>query len=138
MTSLDPLPALKRPCLLLVEDDDGVRRSLQLLLQGQGYDVRSFASARPALADFASMEAGYLVIDYMLADSDGIAFLRHLRERGWRGVPILITAFASPAVRGSARDAGFVRVLDKPFRDDALISALAGAADSGPEPRHSR
>ncbi len=113
-----------RPNLLLVEDDDGIRRSLQLLLQGQGFNVRAFASAAPALADAAASEARYLVVDYLLADSDGIAFLRQLRARGWQGVAVLITAYASPEVRDGARDVGFVTVLDKPFRDNALIAAL--------------
>lgn len=117
--------ATARPRLLLIEDDDGIRRSLQLLLQGQGYDVRSFASATPALADPVSAEAQCLVIDYMLTDSDGVAVLRTLRERGWSGVAVLITAFASTEVREAARNAGFSAVLDKPFRDNELVNALA-------------
>lgn len=112
--------------LLLVEDDDGVRRGLQLLLQGQGFDVHSFASARAALADFAIPAAHYLVADYVLADSDGIALLTALRGRGWRGTAVLITAFASADLRANASAAGFAAMLDKPFRDDDLLRALRG------------
>ena len=116
--------AAGRPCLLLVEDDDGVRRGLQLLLQGQGYDVRSFASGRAALADVAPAEARYLVADYVLGDGDGIHLLSMLRDEGWTGLAVLITAFASPEVTAAAAKAGFATVLDKPFRDDDLLRAL--------------
>ena len=116
--------AAERPCLLLIEDDDGVRRGLQLLLQGQGYDVRSFASGRAALADVAPAEARYLVADYVLGDGDGINLLSMLRGEGWTGLAVLITAFASPEVAAAAAKAGFATVLDKPFRDDDLLRAL--------------
>lgn len=122
MTEL--LPA--RPMLLLVEDDDGVRRGLQLLLSGQGYDVHAFSSARAALADLAIPAAKYLVADYALADSDGIVLLTTLQGRGWRGTAVLITAFASAELRAAAVTAGFAAMLDKPFRDDDLLRALRG------------
>ncbi len=40
-------PQRTRPRVLLVEGDDGVRRSLHLLLHGSGYDVRSYSAAAP-------------------------------------------------------------------------------------------
>lgn len=122
----DILPALPaaRPTLLLVENDDGVRRGLQLLLQGQGFDVHAFASARAALANTGLHAARYLVADYALADSDGIELITALRARGWHGVGVLITAFASADLRVAALAAGFVAMLDKPFRDDDLLRAL--------------
>jgi DNA-binding NtrC family response regulator len=110
--------------LLLVEDDDGVRRGLQLLLQGQGFDVHSFASARAALADAAISSARYLVADYVLADSDGVTLLKDLRARDWAGTAVLITAFASPDLRAAALASGYAAMLDKPFRDDDLLRAL--------------
>lgn len=124
----DTLPALApaRPILLLVEDDDGVRRGLQLLLSGQGFDVHSFALARTALVDTALQNARYLVADYALADSNGLELITALRARGWHGRAVLITAFASPELRAAAPAAGFVAMLDKPFRDDDLLRALRG------------
>jgi CheY-like chemotaxis protein len=121
--SLDPASGA-RAMLLLVEDDDGVRRGLQLFLQGQGFDVHAFASPRSALADAAALGARYLVVDYRLAETDGIAALAELRLRGWHGVAVLITAFPTPEVRAAAASAGFAAVLDKPFRDDDLLRAL--------------
>lgn len=120
-----------RPPLLLIEDDDGVRRGLQLFLQGQGFDVHAFASSRSALADAAALEARYLVVDYRLAETDGIAAVAELRVRGWHGIAVLITAFPTPEVRAAAASAGFTAVLDKPFRDDDLLRALRRQVDHG-------
>lgn len=131
-------PNAARPILVLVEDDDGVRRGLQLLLYGQGYDVHAFASPAAALLDPAAVGARCLVVDYVLSESDGISMLSALRARGWDGLAVLITAYAAPEVRINAAHAGFAAVLAKPFRDDDLIRALnhgskpAGTAATNP------
>jgi len=113
-----------RPPLILVEDDDALRRGLQLLLQGQGFDVRAFALASSALDHGRASAPGYLVVDYRLAEDDGIALLRTMRAEGWSGVAVLITAYPTPEVRTSAAEVGFAAVLDKPFRDNDLLRAL--------------
>jgi len=114
--------------LLLIEDDAGVRRSLQLLLRGQGFDVQSFATAAPALAEPSSQRATHVVIDYALPDNDGVAVLRELRARGWSGCAVLITAFYSEELKSRAEAAGFAAIIAKPFRDSILIDALTRGA----------
>lgn len=53
--------------LLLIEDDEEVRRSFQLLLQGHGYEVRAFAGARSAMAgDHSPFDV--MICDYRLPD----------------------------------------------------------------------
>ena len=113
-----------RSLLLLIEDDDGVRRGLQLFLQGHNFDVHAFASLKSALADPVACDAPFVVIDYVLREGNGIAALGTLRERGWDGVAVLITAFATAGVRQAASAAGFKAVVDKPFRDDELLRTL--------------
>ena len=44
-------PAAEKRCLLLVEDDEGVRRSLQLMLGGRGFQIAAYDAAEPLLAD---------------------------------------------------------------------------------------
>lgn len=113
--------------LLLIEDDAPLRRSLQLLLQGQGFEVRAHASGAQAIADSSAIDARVLVADYRLPDSDGIEVLRSLRRFGWSGRAILITGFPSDKLKVDAGDAGFAAVLEKPLRRHQLIAALAGA-----------
>jgi len=120
----DPLDQPQR-VVLLIEDDEAVRRSLQLLLHWRGYDVRSFASAGPVLAGDGMGDADILVTDYRLPDGDGIGVLRALRRSGWHGKAILITAFPSATLTESARASGFDAVLEKPLRQHELVGALA-------------
>ncbi len=117
------------PQLLLIDEDASVRRDLQLMLQGKGYQVLSFASASAALADPASVAITHVVVDYSMPCCDGIESLRTLQSRGWHGVAVLITASFSEPLREQALAAGFAEVLSKPVRDDALLEELATVAE---------
>lgn len=126
MSDLPPQSPARRLCAVLVEDDEPVRRSLQLLLHARGYDVRSYASAAPLLQDIRPDEADLLVTDYRLPDGDGMGVLRAMHRSGWTGRSVLITAFPSPALAESARACGFDAVLEKPLRPNELVGALTG------------
>lgn len=114
-----------RPKILLLEDDPAVRRSLQLLLQGQGYDVRSHAAGASLLADANTKDAVCLVADYFMDDLDGIAVLSRMRENNWRGPAILITGFPSAELRERAAVAGYATILEKPPRPNTLVELVS-------------
>lgn len=116
-----------RPLVLLVEDEDGVRRSLQLYLTGRGYRVRAFSAVAPAIADPASNEAALLVADYRLPDGDGLTLLAGLRQRGWQGRAILVTAYPSEQLAQIAATAGYATIIEKPLRHEELLGSLAAA-----------
>ena len=113
--------------ILLVEDEPAVRRSLQLLLQGHGFTVRSYGSESAVLADPHAAGAQGMVTDYRLPDGDGVGLLGRLRTAGFSGTAILMTAFGSDALAKRAIAAGFQRVLDKPLADRVLTVALERA-----------
>jgi FixJ family two-component response regulator len=120
-----------RPRLLLVEDDAGVRRSLQLLFRGRGFDVQAYATGAALLADPLVADEGCFVADYRLDETDGIEVLAHLRARGWRGSAVLITAYPTAEIRERALRSGFDAVLEKPFREHVLgdtVARLTGAS----------
>jgi FixJ family two-component response regulator len=117
-----------RPRVLVVEDDPGVRRSLQLLLRGRGFEVRAYASGLALLADPTALSAICLVADYLMPDVDGIKVLVALRDLGWSGEALLITAYPTPELADRALKAGFARVLEKPLIDAALVEIIAGLA----------
>lgn len=125
MTVTGITTGMARPKILLLEDDSGVRRSLQLLLQARGYDVRAHASAHTLLADKNVDDAVCLVADYRMEDIDGIEVLARLRARNWTSPAILITAYPSEDLRERAARAGYTVVLDKPLRQHALVEAVA-------------
>jgi FixJ family two-component response regulator len=114
-----------RPKVLLAEDDPGVRRSLQLLLQGRGYDVRSYASGRALLADPAATDAACFVGDFRMPDLNGLEILRALRLRGWDRPAVLITAFNTSDLARRAQAEGFSSVIEKPLLDHVLTDTVA-------------
>lgn len=119
-------PIASRSRAVLIEDDEGVRRSLQLVLHARGYDVRSFASAMPFLENPREDEIDLLVTDYRLPDGDGLGVLRALLRNGWTGRSILVTGFPSPTLAASAKACGFDVVLEKPLRPNELAGAILG------------
>ena len=121
----------KRQKILIAEDDPGVRRSLQLLLQGRGYDVRSYASGAALLADRTARDAACVVADYAMPDIDGMALLREMRAEGWPGAAVLITAYHSRNLEERAAIEGFASVIEKPLPESLLVETvgrLAGPA----------
>jgi len=127
MTQALPTKPEGRARLLLVEDDPGVRRSLQLLLRGRGFEVRAYASGLALLADPTALEAVCLIADYRMPEIDGLSILRQLRERGWRGQALLITAFPSARLVDQAVAAGFGAVIEKPLVEAGLVEAVERA-----------
>lgn len=128
MTNSHSPPPVRRA--LLVEDDEGVRRSLQLLLHWRGFEVRSFAAAGPLLSTAAIAPEDILIADYRLPDGTGIDVARALRARGWAGRSILITGFPHADLSETAAANGFAAVLEKPLRPHLLVAALMDGATS--------
>lgn len=123
---------IQRPTVLVVEDDTAVRRSLQMLLQGHGFDVRAHACGRTLLADTALFSAACLVADYRLDTGgpdpldriDGLEILARMRDKGWSGGAILITGYAGDGLAERAVRSGFGAVIEKPMRQRVLISTV--------------
>jgi len=120
MTHQDAVSGSGRPKILLAEDDAAVRRSLQLLLQARGYDVRAHASGKTLLDDPLWSNAACLVADYRLDELDGFEILSRLRSRGWCGPAVLITAYSTTDLQERAASRGFGAVIEKPFHEGAV------------------
>ncbi|WP_206185962.1 response regulator [Sphingosinicella sp. BN140058] len=112
--------------MLLVEDDSAVRRALQLMLQGQGYDVRSYRSGLGLAKDAEALQAFCLVADLCMPEKNALELLRDLRGAGWGGGAILISGHLNDSDRIQAREEGYDVVLAKPLQENVLKRAVAG------------
>lgn len=116
-----------KPRVLVVDDDDSLRRALVRTLRLAGFDVEAFRSAETLLSRGAVERDRCLVLDVSVLGIDGIALARNLRAEG-RSLPtIFITAFEHDEI--AARFACFapVAVLYKPFHNEELLDAVARA-----------
>lgn len=121
----DPTGSSAAARILLVEDDEAVRRALQLLLRAEGYDVRAYPSAVGLSRDPEALHADCLVADLVMPNKDGLELLTALRAVGWSGHAILISGYLDADREQKAREAGYAKILSKPTGDAALTRALA-------------
>lgn len=131
MQSSPPAGPLGRPRLLLVEDDDAVRRSLQLLLVSQGYDVRAYRTCKGLAEDPEAMGAACMIADLVIPDGDGLSLLQEMRAAGWSGPAILISGHLSDEWASRARNLGYDFVLPKPIGETVLVNAISKLLDRG-------
>ena len=114
----------------VVDDDEAVRDSLQLLLEAAGYRARAWSSG-PALLRAPAIEPGCIVIDVRMPEMDGVTLLARLRERGIRHPVIIMTGHADVPLAVRAMRAGAIDFIEKPFSDQVILQAVRDALAQG-------
>jgi two-component system response regulator FixJ len=111
----------------VVDDDVAVRQSLSFLLASDGLPVRLHESASAFLDIVREAPAGCILTDVRMPGIDGIAFLRHLKERGIALPVIVMTGHADVPLAVEAMKEGAIDFIEKPFDDDLLLAAIRTA-----------
>ncbi|WP_432283748.1 response regulator FixJ [Aminobacter sp. BA135] len=114
----------------IVDDEEPVRRSLAFLLTMSGYTVRQHESALAFLSAAPTIRNGCLVTDLRMPDVDGIELLQRLRQLSSAIPAIVITGHGDVPLAVEAMKAGAFDFIEKPFKDDVLISAVDRAIAS--------
>jgi FixJ family two-component response regulator len=111
------------PLISVVDDDEGVRLSLDGLLRSAGLKSKMFGSAEEALTDPHIADSACVITDLQMQRLNGLEFARRLREMN-PSVPILlITAYPTAEAELRAREAG-VLFLSKPFEATELLAMV--------------
>lgn len=116
-----------KPRILIVEDEDKLRRVIALHLQEEGYDTDEAPTAEEALPRMA--QAGLILSDLKLPGMDGIGLFTRSRQMGLRVPLILMTAFGTVENAVEAMKQGASDVLLKPFSLDQLSAVVAKALE---------
>src|SRR3954469_23147390 len=110
--------------ILVVDDDQAVRDSLQRSLEYNGYEVTAAEDGVQALARLAATRPDAVIMDVMVPRLDGLETTRMLRAAG-NDVPILVlTARDAVGDRVDGLDAGGDDYMAKPFALDELLARL--------------
>ncbi len=109
--------------MLVVEDDEAIRELVAFHLVRSGIDVVEASDAASASRSLEGVDA--VVLDWMLPDLSGIAWLRRLRGSDRAATPVLmLTARASEVDRVEGLDAGADDYLVKPFGAAELVARV--------------
>ena len=109
--------------ILIVEDEDKLRRVLQLQLESLDYEVDEASTAEQALALALRMPT-LVITDLRLPGMDGIAFIKQMQAQGIQAAVIVMTAHGSVESAVEAMKLGAADFLQKPFSLDHLTAVV--------------
>lgn len=100
-----------------------MRRSLEFMLDLEGFDVESFADGEDLLRRSTLSPCACIIVDLRLPGRDGLALILELRSRRFAGPAILITSYPQ---RDTWRRAAAMAVslVEKPLLDDRLVQEV--------------
>jgi len=114
----------------VVDDDEAVRDSTQMLLGIHGFKVRTYAGAHEFLADFTAADTGCLILDIHMPEMTGIELLILLRTRGIATPAIIVSGQTDSAAGEMLTRSGALAVLGKPVNEGELMSHVERALAS--------
>jgi two-component system KDP operon response regulator KdpE len=128
---------MNKPLVLVVDDEEQIRRAVGRALSARGYEVVEARDGEEALAAAASSHPDLVVLDLNLPDFDGLSVCRDLRCQG--SVPILVLSVREDeSDKVAALDLGADDYLTKPFGIEELMArvrALLRRAETRGQPR---
>jgi two-component system, LuxR family, response regulator FixJ len=120
----------RKSMIYVVDDDYDVRTSLRFLLETEGFDVRTFRSGVALLGSSTRNRADCIVVDYKMAELDGLELALRLRRLQVSTPVILITGYPDENISAKASSAGVRHVLLKPNLEGNLVDCVRNAIDT--------
>jgi len=115
--------------VLVVDDDEGVREGIGLLLETIGQPYELFASAIEFLEAYETQQGGCLVLDIRMPRMSGLELQQKLKEQG-AAIPIIfITGHGDVPMAVEAMREGALDFIRKPFRDQDLLDRINEALE---------
>ena len=112
------------PLVVIVDDDESIRESIQSLIRSVGFRTEVFASAEELLDSDLLHETHCLILDVRMEGMSGHELHQRLNEMGSKIPIIFITAHYNEQLRTEALTAGAIEFLSKPFREEALLDSI--------------
>ena len=125
-SDLDGLP----PSILIVDDDDQVRRLLNRLIETAGYNPIEAERGRDAIVILEEGEVDLMLLDINLRVGSGIEVLRILRRRQIEVPTIIISGYVSTGVTEQLMELGVDNIMAKPFHTDRVLEEIEKALRS--------
>ena len=111
---------IKKHPLLIIEDDDVMRKTLEEVFAKQGFNAYSVEKGADAIKFIKKQSADVVLLDIRLPDIDGLSLLKEMRKIDDSCLVIVITAYPEVKVAISAMKAGAYDFINKPFELEEL------------------
>lgn len=111
----------------VIDDDVGVRESLQFMLKAAKYDVRAHDSAISFLACYSPAEQSCIVTDVRMPEMSGVELLHKLKGMSMDTPVILVTGHGDINLAVEAMKAGASDFIEKPFAEERVLKAIEQA-----------
>jgi len=118
------------PTVFVIDDDAGIRASIQGLLKSAGLRAQCFERAEQFLERKPSDGPSCLVLDVSLPGINGLDFQQQLRNAGLQIPIIFVTGYGDIPMSVKAMKSGAVEFLTKPLKRHALLDAIQQALAS--------
>jgi FixJ family two-component response regulator len=118
------------PTVFVVDDNQGVRKSMQALVEAADLAVETYASAAEFLAAYDARRAGCLVLDVRLREGSGLDLQDELRRRNAKLPIIVMTGYADLPAAVRAFKGGAVDFLRKPVPPKKLLAQISEAIEA--------
>jgi FixJ family two-component response regulator len=115
------------PIVFIVDDDVSVRESLELLIQNEGWQAKTFESAQEFLDHPRAALPSCLILDVSLPGLNGLELQQRVADERTDMPIVFITGHGDIPMTVRAMKAGAVEFLTKPFNDEALLNAIRQA-----------
>jgi DNA-binding NtrC family response regulator len=115
--------------ILVIDDDNAVRESIERMLRGAGYTVQSASSGEEGYGFARDGSFDVILSDMRMPGLSGIDVLRKLRESRVDSVFIIMTGFGTVDTAVEAMKLGAVDFVQKPFFRDELVMRVRAAAE---------
>jgi two-component system, LuxR family, response regulator FixJ len=109
----------------VVDDDDAVRHSLEIMLSSAKFEVRSFESAVEFLSIAATLPMGCLIADVRMPQMDGLELQARIAELRLGFPIVMITGHGDVPIAVRAMRAGAVDFVEKPFSEQSIFHSIS-------------
>jgi FixJ family two-component response regulator len=123
------LMATAKPIVFVVDDDVSVRESLELLIDNEGWQPKTFVSAQEFLGFPRAVVPSCLLLDISLPGLNGLELQKRVAVERTDMPIIFITGYGDIPKTVQAMKAGAVEFLTKPFNDEVLLTAIRQALE---------
>ena len=115
--------------LLVIDDEPGLRQSLQLILTDEGHAVTVASDGAAGLERALAREFDAILCDVRMPAMDGLAFLHAYRSAGGAALVIMMSAYGTEDAALEAMRRGAYDYISKPFRADEVLLVLRKAEE---------